>query len=241
MARDVALQSDPSSGGNAARDFRLTIPAFAAQQSLREQIADSLRAAFISGQMRPGVVYSVPVLAERFGISATPVREAMLDLAKEGLFEPVRNKGFRVTELSDKELDDITHLRSLIEVPTVASLAETADAKSIRALRPLAKAIVDAAAAADVIAFLETDRRFHLELLRLAGNAEIVKVVGDLRARTRLYGLERLAQQERLAASAAEHLELLDALVAHETSRVEKIMRRHLAHVRGIWADRPED
>jgi DNA-binding GntR family transcriptional regulator len=241
MARDVAVQSDSSTGSNAARDFRLAIPEFAAQQSLREQIADSLRAAFISGQMRPGVVYSVPVLAERFGISATPVREAMLDLAKEGLFEPVRNKGFRVTELSDKELDDITHVRGLIEVPTVTSLAETAEPKAVRALRPLAKAIVDAAAAADVIVFLETDRRFHLELLGLAGNAEIVKVVGDLRARTRLYGLERLAQQERLAASAAEHFELLDALQAHDAPRAEKIMRRHLAHVRGIWADRPED
>jgi DNA-binding GntR family transcriptional regulator len=241
VARDLALRSDSSREGNAARDFRVTIPAFAAQQSLREQIADSLRAALISGQMRPGVVYSVPVLADRFGISATPVREAMLDLAKEGLFEPVRNKGFRVTELSDKELDDITHLRSLIEVPTVTSLAETAQPKAIRALRPLAKAIVDAAAAADLIAFLETDRRFHLELLGLAGNAEIVKVVGDLRARTRLYGLERLAQRERLAASAAEHLELLEALLAHDAPRVGKIMRRHLAHVRGIWADRPED
>lgn len=241
MAKDIAVGPDLARDGNATRSLALAIPALAAQQSLREQIADSLRATLIAGRMRPGVVYSVPVLAERFGISVTPVREAMLDLAKEGLFEPVRNKGFRVTELSDKELDDITHLRSLIEVPTVTSLAETAASNAIRALRPLAKAIVDTAADGDVIAFLEADRRFHLELLALAGNAEIVKVVARLRARTRLYGLERLAQQENLAASAAEHLELLDAILAHDPRRVESIMRRHLAHVRGLWADRPEE
>jgi DNA-binding FadR family transcriptional regulator len=51
----------------------------------------------------------------------------------------------------------------------------------------------------------------------------------------------RLAQQERLTASAAEHIELLDAVLDHDPSRAEGIMRRHLAHVRGIWADRPED
>ena len=241
MARDLALQSDSSREGNAARDFRLTIPAFAAQQSLRAQTADSLRAALVSGQMRPGVVYSVPVLADRFGISATPVREAMLDLAKEGLFEPVRNKGFRVTELSDKELDDITHLRSLIEVPTVTKSRRDRSAEShTRASAPG-----------------QSDRRRggRGRSHRLSGDGPAVpprapgtrgqrgdrQGGGDLRARTRLYGLERLAQQERLAASAAEHQELLDALLARDAPRVERIMRRHLAHVRGIWADRPED
>jgi DNA-binding GntR family transcriptional regulator len=241
MTRHIALQADPSKESVAARDVRLTIPAFAAQQSLREQIADALRGALVAGQMRPGVVYSVPVLAERFGISATPVREAMLDLAKEGLFEPVRNKGFRVTELTDKELDDITYLRCLIEVPTVAKLAQTADPKPVTALRPLAQAIVDAADGGDLIAYVETDRRFHLQLLALSDNPELVRVVGRLRARSRLYGLERLAQQERLAASSVEHFDILDAILDRDPARAEDVMRRHLRHVRGIWADRPED
>ncbi|HSA52260.1 MAG TPA: GntR family transcriptional regulator, partial [Yinghuangia sp.] len=64
--------------------------------SLREQVARAIRAALVAGEMRPGVVYSAPGLATRFGVSATPVREALLDLAKDGLVEPVRNKGFRV-------------------------------------------------------------------------------------------------------------------------------------------------
>lgn len=241
MTRHAAVHPGSPNEAGSVQDLRLRVPAFAVQQSMREQIADSLRAALVAGQMRPGVVYSVPVLAERFGISATPVREAILDLAKDGLFEPVRNKGFRVTELTDKELDDITHLRRLIEVPTVAKLAETAEPKAVSALRPLARAIVDAADAGDLIAFLEADRQFHLQLLGLSNNPQLVKAVGDLRARSRLYGLERLAQQARLSASAAEHLDLLDAIISRDPLRAEDIMRRHLAHVRGIWADRPEE
>jgi DNA-binding GntR family transcriptional regulator len=222
-------------------DLTLAVPSFAERQSLREQIADSLRAALVAGQMRPGVVYSVPMLAERFGVSATPVREAMLDLAKEGLVESVRNKGFRVTDLADKDLDDITELRALIEVPTVAHLAVVADPEQIEALRPLAEAIVEGAAAGDLIRYIEADRLFHLKLLALAGNPRLVEVVRDLRAQTRLYGLDQLVEQGRLAASAAEHLELLDALLARDPALTETVMRRHIGHVRGIWAAHPED
>jgi DNA-binding GntR family transcriptional regulator len=218
-----------------------TVAPLTDRQSLREQVANVLRAAIVSGQMRPGVVYSVPNLAERFGVSATPVREAMLDLAKEGLVFGVRNKGFRVTELSDKDLDDITQLRALIEVPTVVQVASTLTDADAEALRPLAQAIVDSAAEGDVIGYLDADRRFHLQLLGLAGNPRLVEVVRGLRAQTRLYGLDQLVAQHRLVASAAEHFELLDALQAHDAARVEAVMRRHIRHVRGIWAAVPED
>ncbi|MEK9665318.1 MAG: GntR family transcriptional regulator, partial [Candidatus Nanopelagicales bacterium] len=87
--------------------------------SLRERVAESLRAALVSGRMAPGTTYSIPALAEQFGVSATPVREAMLDLVNEGIVAPVPNKGFRVVELSDEELDQVTELRRLLEVPTV--------------------------------------------------------------------------------------------------------------------------
>jgi DNA-binding GntR family transcriptional regulator len=214
----------------------LSVPLLSDRQSLRELIADSLRASLVAGQMRPGVVFSVPALAERFGVSATPVREAMLDLAKEGLIEPIRNKGFRVTELSDKDLDDITQLRSLIEVPTVAQLALVAPLDALEALRPLARAIVDCAAAGDLIGYVEADRRFHLGLLGLASNPRLVDVVRALRAQTRLYGLEELVREGRLTASAEEHHELLDALLARDAERTESVMRRHIGHVRGIWA-----
>ncbi|MFF9155341.1 GntR family transcriptional regulator [Streptomyces sp. NPDC014846] len=206
------------------------------RSSFRERVADALRAALVAGELRPGEVYSAPSLAARFGVSATPVREAMLDLAKEGVVDTVPNKGFRVTAVSDRQLDEYTHIRALIEIPTVVELARTADRVSLEALRPAAREIVTAAVAGDLIAYVEADTRFHLGLLALAGNAHLVEVVADLRKRSRLYGLTALVEADRLLASAEEHLELLDALLEQDAKAVREIMTRHLGHVRGLWA-----
>ncbi|MFJ5533985.1 GntR family transcriptional regulator [Streptomyces sp. NPDC093261] len=211
------------------------------KSSYRERVADALRAALVAGELRPGEVYSAPTLAARFGVSATPVREAMLDLVKEGLVDTVPNKGFRVTAVSEKQLDEYTHIRSLIEIPTTVELAGSADRVSLEALRPAAREIVSAAAAGDLIAYVEADTRFHLGLLSLAGNAHLVEVVGDLRKRSRLYGLTALVEAGRLLASAQEHLELLDALLDGDEEAVRKVMTRHLGHVRGLWAAHGED
>ncbi|MET8703273.1 GntR family transcriptional regulator [Kitasatospora sp. NPDC058032] len=207
------------------------------QERLRDQVAHALRAALISGELRPGVVYSAPALAADFGVSATPVREAMLDLAREGLVEAVRNKGFRVTELTERDLDDFTEIRALIEVPTVGRVARTANADQLEALRPQAEAIVAAAGKQDLIGYLEADRQFHLDLLGLAGNTRLVEVVGDLRKRSRLYGLNRLAERGELVSSAEEHLELLDLMIAGDAPAAESCMTRHLSHVRSLWAE----
>ncbi len=220
---------------------RIAIAPLAERQSLREQVAGALRAAVVSGEMRPGVLYSVPSLATQFGVSATPVREAMLDLAKEGLVESVRNKGFRVTEVTDRQLDEITELRALIEVPTVARLAETIEPEQVDDLGPLAEKICQVAAAGDLIGYVEADLEFHLVLLELSGNRRLVDVVSELRGQTRLYGLSALAREGRLVDSAEEHLQILDALRARDQARCEEIMRRHIRHVRGLWAPRGKD
>jgi DNA-binding GntR family transcriptional regulator len=206
------------------------------QERLRDQVANALRAALISGELRPGVVYSAPTLAADFGVSATPVREAMLDLAREGLVEAVRNKGFRVTALSEQDLDEYTEIRALIEVPTVGRVTRTAAAEQLEALRPQAEAIVAAARRHDLIGYLEADRQFHLDLLGLAGNARLVETVGDLRKRSRLYGLNRLDQRGELVSSAEEHLELLDLMLTGDAPAAEACMARHLGHVRSLWA-----
>ncbi|WP_204041437.1 GntR family transcriptional regulator [Acrocarpospora phusangensis] len=218
----------------------LGLPAVGERLSLREQVAQALRGALVAGEMRPGVVYSAPVLAAQFGVSATPVREAMLDLAKEGLVEAVRNKGFRVTEMSERDLDEITELRKLIEVPTVARLADPARAAELERLRPLAREIVTAAVRGDLLTYVNADLRFHLELLGMSGNVRLVEVVRDLRARARLYGLKGLADRGLLAHSAHEHIDLLDALIRGDRATAEDIMNHHIQHVRGIWANKPE-
>ena len=217
------------------------LPTIGERTSLRERVAESLRAALVSGRMVPGTTYSVPALAEQFGVSATPVREAMLDLVNEGIMSAVPNKGFRVVELSDAELDQITELRRLLEVPTVGDLAGAIDRAAVRRLRALADAVSDAARRGDVVGYVEADRELHLALLAEAGNPRLVEMVGRLRDQSRLYGLEQLAADGVLVDSAAEHIRLIDALESGDRRAAERVMAHHLDHVRGIWASRREE
>jgi DNA-binding GntR family transcriptional regulator len=219
-------------------DFSLA--AFATHQTYRERVADVLQAALISGEMRPGELYSAPDLATRLGVSATPVREAMADLARVGMVEVVRNRGYRVTELSEKDLDDITHLRGLIEVPAVVDLAVDCDVGGIEALRPLATQIEDAAAVSDLLMYIEADNAFHMKLLALGGNPHLVTIVGELRSRSRMYGLRDLADRGLLEESAREHAEILDHVSAHDVDATRDVMERHIRHVRGVWAGKSE-
>jgi DNA-binding GntR family transcriptional regulator len=208
--------------------------------SLRDTIAEALRGAIISGELRAGQVHSAAALAQRLGVSATPVREAMLTLAQEGMVEAVRNKGFRVIELSDTDLDDITALRRLIEVPTVAEIATGPRHADAAALRGAADAIVTAASHGDLTDYLRADREFHLGLLQLSGNGLLVQITGELRSRARLYGLAELAASGELIASAAEHTELVDLVVKGDQAGARELMDRHIGHVRGSWAGRAE-
>ncbi|NLU75250.1 GntR family transcriptional regulator [Streptomyces sp. HNM0575] len=206
--------------------------------SLREQALVIVRQAIVSGEIGPNEIYSASALATRLGVSNSPVREAMLTLVNQGILEPVRNRGFRIVPISEHDLDEIGEMRSMLEIPGVAALAERASDRDIEALRPVATEIADAAHSGDIPVFLEADRRFHLGLLELGGNTRLVETVAQLRDQTRLYGVSALAEQGTLQQTAPEHFEILDALLARDVAAVEDIMTRHLGHVRGEWAAR---
>jgi DNA-binding GntR family transcriptional regulator len=162
----------------------------------------------------------------------------MLDLVKEDLVEVVPNKGFRVVRLSAAELDELTEIRMLLEPPTVRRLAEIGvPAADLDALRPLAAAIEDAARRRDFIAHVTFDLDFHLGLLALGGNPRLVEIVRSLRQGSRLYGLRALPDDDSVFASFHEHAELLERVAARDAEGAEALMRTHIGHVRGIWAD----
>ncbi|MEO7352317.1 MAG: GntR family transcriptional regulator [Marmoricola sp.] len=226
------MKSDFSGG-------ELNFTSISRDQSLREQVSDALRAALISGRMRPGGLYPAPVLAEMLGVSATPVREAMLDLAREGLVEVAPNKGFRVTAVSERELDELAETRLLLEVPVMgavaANLSPTAKDR-LEDLRQIASELEQAAAGDDLMAYMQLDTEFHIRFLSIHGNGELVKTVRSLRGRTRLYGLERLSRAGTLMDSTREHAQLIDLALAGRREDLEELTRVHIGHVRSDWA-----
>jgi DNA-binding GntR family transcriptional regulator len=210
------------------------------QLSLRARVEQALSAAIITGELSPGTLLTVPTLAAQFDVSATPVREAMLDLEGRGFVEPVRNKGFRVTEVSDESLRQIVEVRQLLEPPAMAELAKRFPAAEMPALEALAHQIVAGAETGDLRAYLEADVEFHLSLTRLLGNRLLVDLVRDLRSRTRLVGLSSMLETKALGDSAAEHLELLRYLGAGDADAARQLMHRHIHHTLGWWSGKAE-
>jgi len=206
--------------------------------SLREQARQVIRGLIITGQMQPDQLYSVPRLAIDLGVSATPVREALLDLAREGLLEPVRNRGFRVVSLSPGELNDIFAIRVLLEVPVVAEIARARlTPAQTEQLRDLAEATKRAADDGNLIEFLETDRQFHIGLVATLGNKPLADLVETLRDRVRLHGFKNGSTREHIAQSASEHFQLLDALSKQDEGGAVAVMRRHLERSRHVWGE----
>ncbi|WP_335990788.1 GntR family transcriptional regulator [Glycomyces sp. MUSA5-2] len=210
-------------------------------ESLRARVERTLSTAIISGELAPGALLTVPRLAEQFAVSATPVREAILDLEKRGFVEPVRNKGFRVTAVSDDLLHDIVEIRLLLEPPAMARLAAAFPTERLAELRTQADEIVAGARSGDLTAYLLADQKFHLELTAILGNPVLVETIAELRARTRLVGLVSLVETSMLDVSAAEHHRLLDHLVAGDADACEELMRQHIGHAVGWWAGKAEE
>ncbi|MEO8517774.1 MAG: GntR family transcriptional regulator [Dermatophilaceae bacterium] len=208
--------------------------------SLRDRISESLSAAIISGELAPGTLVSVPTLASQFAVSATPVREAMLDLEQRGFVASVRNKGFRVTEVSEQDLREIVELRQLIEAPAMRAVADSFPAESLPRWRALAQQIVVHAETANLAAFIEGDRDFHLGLLELHGNERLVDMVRELRSQTRMINLARMTMSKELPESAREHHLMLDLLAQGDGAALEELTIKHLGHVIGWWAGNPD-
>jgi DNA-binding GntR family transcriptional regulator len=198
------------------------------RHSVRAQVLAELRGVLASGELPPGRVCSAPALAERFGVSPTPVREAMQQLAAEGVVETVPNRGFLVIAQSPREAAELAEVRALLEIPLVLRAARTVPAARWEELRPLAEDCVEAASLGDRAEWAETDGAFHRGLLEVTGNRQLVLTADDVRRRAqRPTALP--VPLHALAAAAGEHLRLLDALGAGDLVAAENTLRSHLS------------
>ncbi|MEU6817988.1 GntR family transcriptional regulator [Streptomyces sp. NPDC046860] len=199
--------------------------------SVRGQILDALRTALTTGELCPGEVYSAPVLGERFGVSATPVREAMQQLALEGAVEVVPNRGFRVVRRGARELAELAEVRALLEVPVLLRLARSVPAARFAELRPLAEDTARAAASGCPARYAEADRAFHRALLALAGNEQLLRIAEDLhrRAQWPLVGTPPRQHRAVLLRDAAQHTALLDALASGDLDTLGELVAEHFA------------
>ena len=200
--------------------------------SLREEAMRRIRAAIIYGEIEAGRIHSAPALAARMGVSVTPVREALLELTNRGMVIQVRNRGFRVVGQTAEDVEAVLELRELLEVPMTASLAGRLGARELAGFRELVDAGIEAARRGDLGEFLDLDRRFHLGLLRRAGNPRVADVVDQALDQLRLVAFAKAAGRTSLVPVAEGHGTIVDAIAGADRTAVERAVREHLALTR---------
>lgn len=206
------------------------------EQNLREQVVQQVRAEIISGQSMPGTMYSVPTLAASLGVSSTPVREALLELSRSGLIEPVRNRGFRVVEPTLTELRNLFDLRDVLELHAAALVARKSE-KDLSVLYPWAEAIAHAVKTEDIGLYIEADRTFHRLLTDAAENPRLTEMVMGLRDQMRLYGINSRAGLERQYESAPEHFRIIELASAGKEDALTNLLRHHIRAWEPIFVD----
>lgn len=204
------------------------------RQTLKDSTETMIRRALLNGAMKPGEIYSANALASQLGISNSPAREAMMSLVNKGLLELVRNRGFRVVELSQKDKQEVYELRRLMEVEAVRRAAErTVDDATAAELRALAQKTVELSAQGDIAAYLEADQTFHSALVGRLGNSRWSEIVDNLRDQSRVNGAYSYLQDGGLMPNTAhEHLEIVEAVLAGDGDRASELMIEHLDYAR---------
>jgi DNA-binding GntR family transcriptional regulator len=200
------------------------------RSTLAARAHDAIRAAIQDGRLAAGERYSVARLAERFGISRTPVREALLLLEREGVVRFERNRGVRVLETTAHDLEEVFTLRLLLEVPaTYRACALLTDA-DLDALAHELDAMDALARGEDERAFMAHDTRFHEIVLLAAGNHRLATIVGGLRNLVRFRGASTVGRSRGMHAIHAEHAAVLEALCARDAHAAAQRMREHLVN-----------
>lgn len=204
--------------------------------NLREQVLQQVRSEIISGRSAPGAMYSVPSLATTLGVSTTPVREALLELARGGLIEPLRNRGFKVVAPTLAQLRNLFDIRELLEV-YAAEIVAMKRRKDLGNLRRLAEDVAGTVEAADVAAYLEADRQFHQALTEHADNELLTESVMNLRSRMRLYGITSDAGKERQRESVREHFRIIELAEIGDADGLRQLLSHHIRSWQPIFTE----
>ncbi len=211
-------------------------PSRIAPLALYQEVAERLRQRIFSHELKPGTWVDEQALADQYGISRTPLREALKVLASEGLVTLKPRRGCYVTEISERDLDEIFDIMALLEGQCARKTAELARAPDLESLTAIHARLEDAARNSDINGFFEANQAFHRTLQEISDNHWLLHVIEDLRKVIKLSRHHSLFSEGRLEQSLAEHRAILGALRARDPEAAEARMREHILSGRAALA-----
>lgn len=196
--------------------------------ALYQEVAERLRQRIFAHELPPGSWIDEQRLAEEYGISRTPLREALKVLASEGLVTLKPRRGCYVTEISEQDLNDIFPLLALLEGRAVIEAMQRAKADDIEELETLHDRLERAARDGKTQRFFETNQEFHQKLQELSGNRWMLNLIQHLRKVMKLSRAISLSHEGRLQQSLDEHRIIMSAIKGGQAEAAESAMRDHL-------------
>jgi DNA-binding GntR family transcriptional regulator len=191
------------------------------------ELRDAIESDILRGRYRPGERLDEQTLARRFGVSRTPIREALLQLQSSGLIQFHANRGAFVAELSSTDVLEMYELRTEIEAICGRLAAHRATPDTVVALGRALQACERAAEANDLEAYFAANDQFHEVIYAMAGNKQLAQTAGSLYRRLKFFRHIQLSDPNRIVVSLAEHRAIVAAISARDAERAEAVLKDH--------------
>lgn len=195
-----------------------------------ERASSGLRAEILSGALRPGEQLVQEDIADRYGISRIPVREALQSLASEGLATYIPNRGYFVTELSVEDLVEVYRLRKLLETEAIREALPVLSDEDVATLRQYAQEVVDADAAGDVAGVTDANRAFHFALYSMAAMPRLCRLLHQLWDTSEVYRAYYFREDGNRQRILSEHTEMIEAIADRDVKRTIRLQDEHREH-----------
>ena len=195
---------------------------------LRDVVFNTLRDAILKGELEPGERLMEIQLAERLGVSRTPIREAIRKLELEGLVLMIPRKSAEVAKISEKSLRDVLEVRRSLEELAAELACQRMDAEALKDLEDAQKAFIQAVESGETMTMAEADEHFHDVIYMGTGNTRLVQILNNLREQMYRYRLEYIKDAEKRQILLVEHESILRAIRSRHVAEAKEAVRAHI-------------
>lgn len=195
--------------------------------TLREKILENIRDAIVSGELKAGSHISEPELAERYGISRTPIREAFRQLESEGYLTVIPRRGVIVSEFSPKDIEEFYAIKSIMEGYAARRACEKLSEKDLGRLQSINNKLAELARAGDIKHFFKIHSDFHELFIKAADNEKLHELIAGLVTKFQRLRFTSLSLPGRMEVSVQEHEKIIDAFRKKDADLAEKLVRQN--------------
>ncbi len=197
---------------------------------LRDVVFQTLRDAILKGELKPGERLMEMHLAEKLGVSRTPIREAIRMLEKEGLAVTIPRKGAQVAKMTEKDLEDVLEIREALDELSVRSACKRWTESELEDLKVATADFEKAVKGKDVRDIVDKDERFHDVIYMMSQNDKLIEIIGNLREQMYRYRYEYVKDTSNYKRLVSEHQKILEGITRRDTEFVTEIMHQHLSN-----------